>query len=729
MRTLTAHRSVLAGMLTAMAIASGSIPHAQVPAGVLDHDRQTAQLAIEAAGRGPATPIPLMGDRSRLLGVVYDPFVTAVQIARSRISAGLTVTPDDILAHPNWKSRALVVVAYPVDCDGKPNHPKAIRWVPNGQLPVPITVIGQPVRGDQAMPLLPDVGLPADALVVAYNNLPPMATVEIDYDAPVCRAGATTASLPINMAPSRTLSTAFLGIKLPEKFASLPSPTTVRMRVTLDPAGIARFPEQVQGPPELGPAAIEAMAGRAFPPGTINGVAMPATMIIPFVFTTTGTPAIAAPFNPSALTAAPPGVQTMTSSSIVAVPVPPQAPQLPPVAPAPAGQANAQLTRLAIETGERAEPMAVPLDAAGPATHGVLYDGFLVTALRARAAMKEGHPIDPAAPSVSAIQEDLVAVAFPLTCNGKTIAPTDIGISKGGTTPGPLRETSALLFRHELDARLPGVSLPAGAAGRAFANIPLSQNLEVRVTYAEPPCGASSAVVTLPIQWVRGQIDFRYTTTRLPSGSALPSPTVVRIRSLIDTNGSYRYPSLADGPAELGPVALTTASNWKSQPYKANGTPMPQAVISTLTFTTTGMPEPAATTTPPVMANTTVNGRPPSMTTPDVPGLSVATSKCEIATDASYGVTPGSAIKVGGDFAEGPARERQFLTALRGPNGQGLNFVRRGSLMGPDKQTILDLYEISYAGLAKPIQVYLDEYHEEPLKAPQGLVCASAIAK
>ena len=78
---------------------------------------------------------------------------------------------------------------------------------------------------------------------------------------------------------------------------------------------------------------------------------------------------------------------------------------------------------------------------------------------------------------------------------------------------------------------------------------------------------------------------------------------------------------------------------------------------------------------------------------------------------------------------EGPARERQFLTALRGPSGQGLSFVRRGSLMGPDKQTILDLWEISYTGLAKPIQLYLDEYHQEPLKAPQGLVCASVLAK
>jgi len=162
-------------------------------------------------------------------------------------------------------------------------------------------------------------------------------------------------------------------------------------------------------------------------------------------------------------------------------------------------------------------------------------------------------------------------------------------------------------------------------------------------------------------------------------------------------------------------------------------------VITTLAFTATGMPEPpgaptsgppASTTSPGpgneprVLANTTVGGRPPEFTTPDAPGLSAATSKCDISTDAGYAFTPGAPIKVGGGPAQGPARERQYLSALRGPAGQGLAMIRRGSLLSPDGQTILDLYEITYAGLATPLRLYLDEYHEEPLKAPRGLACA-----
>ena len=76
----------------------------------------------------------------------------------------------------------------------------------------------------------------------------------------------------------------------------------------------------------------------------------------------------------------------------------------------------------------------------------------------------------------------------------------------------------------------------------------------------------------------------------------------------------------------------------------------------------------------------------------------------------------------------GPARERAYLAALRGPNGEGLRVVRRGSLRAPDG-TILDLYEVAYTGQSQPLRLYLDEYHEATLQAPQGLVCAAPIAK
>ena len=44
-------------------------------------------------------------------------------------------------------------------------------------------------------------------------------------------------------------------------------------------------------------------------------------------------------------------------------------------------------------------------------------------------------------------------------------------------------------------------------------------------------------------------------------------------------------------------------------------------------------------------------------------------------------------------------------------------------------RTILDVYEVNYPGLEKPILLYLDGYHfDDALKAPKGFVCAVPIA-
>jgi hypothetical protein len=345
------------------------------------------------------------------------------------------------------------------------------------------------------------------------------------------------------------------------------------------------------------------------------------------------------------------------------------------------------------------------------------------------------------------LRNDIIAIAYPLSCNGRSIAPKDLAMSMGGTRPGPLRETGTVLTREELSARLPGVQLPTGAVGRTFVSTPFSQNLEVRVTYPEPACGATSDTLTFPIQWTRGQAAPRMTTVKLPTNSSLPSPTQVQIRGMVDLDGVYRFPTLADGPEELAVTASTTASAWKFQPYRANGAAIPVSVIMQLAFTTSGMPEAAPPPgalpppggsppasgappgLPPIMTSSTVGGRSTTdFTTPEAPGLTAATSKCEIASEAAYGQTAGDPIKTGGGFAEGPARERQYLAALRGPAGQSLRIVRRGSTMAPDK-TILDLYEITYEGLAAPIRLYLDEYHDGSLKAPQGLVCAAPVSR
>ena len=72
------------------------------------------------------------------------------------------------------------------------------------------------------------------------------------------------------------------------------------------------------------------------------------------------------------------------------------------------------------------------------------------------------------------------------------------------------------------------------------------------------------------------------------------------------------------------------------------------------------------------------------------------------------------------------SREERYLGALRGPGGEALQYRRIGSLpVRADRLTFLDHYEVTYAGVEKPIALYLDAYHfDDALKAPKGFTCA-----
>ena len=92
--------------------------------------------------------------------------------------------------------------------------------------------------------------------------------------------------------------------------------------------------------------------------------------------------------------------------------------------------------------------------------------------------------------------------------------------------------------------------------------------------------------------------------------------------------------------------------------------------------------------------------------------------------EGAYGFSPENPIHVGG----GPAGQRSFLEALRGPAGQPLAWRRLGSccefetpngLMGLG---LLDLYEVTYEGLDQPVILYLDMYDSGPAAAPAGFL-------
>lgn len=94
--------------------------------------------------------------------------------------------------------------------------------------------------------------------------------------------------------------------------------------------------------------------------------------------------------------------------------------------------------------------------------------------------------------------------------------------------------------------------------------------------------------------------------------------------------------------------------------------------------------------------------------------------------DPTYGFTEENPIMVGGGPDFGPLREQWYLNRLVGPEGEKVRYERTGSCCSfdPDSQHqtggALDIYEVSYRGLDKPVLLYVDMYQCEAPQAPKG---------
>lgn len=98
----------------------------------------------------------------------------------------------------------------------------------------------------------------------------------------------------------------------------------------------------------------------------------------------------------------------------------------------------------------------------------------------------------------------------------------------------------------------------------------------------------------------------------------------------------------------------------------------------------------------------------------------------EISTDATYG-SEKNPIMVGGVVdSKGPANEQAFLNLLAGPNGETISYSRIRSCCAFDSpcgfggKGLLDVYQITYKGQDKPIELYINMYDYQKLYAPVG---------
>jgi hypothetical protein len=87
-----------------------------------------------------------------------------------------------------------------------------------------------------------------------------------------------------------------------------------------------------------------------------------------------------------------------------------------------------------------------------------------------------------------------------------------------------------------------------------------------------------------------------------------------------------------------------------------------------------------------------------------------------LAAAGALGYARTNPILVGGGVNGGAANERRYLASLRGPGGETLRFERLGSCChfrtpnGPRGTGLLDVYEVTHDGLARPVVLYLNMY-------------------
>lgn len=364
-------------------------------------------------------------------------------------------------------------------------------------------------------------------------------------------------------------------------------------------------------------------------------------------------------------------------------------------------QTSAWRARLAIELAAEGDASPISLDSDGSAGHGWAYDAFTRAQLAARAAAIKGTPLDPLKPPANFLSRQLVVLARPVPCGDRVVRPIDVDlVDRGREVPRFLPVSGAAA-----QALLPGASIPSGAVAVMFTTMALWQDEVVRITYAGPLCDSASRRVLLPVVATGAGATGRLT---MPPGTTIRAGTsTVTIHGVVDLRGRLRYASSPDAPAAV----VDAASQLTYEPARLNGSPVPWTSGFVL-----ALDPPAAATRERATIRTT-----------DAPGLTTATSRCEVSERATYGTTGSDPIRIGG-LVDALLREALYLRALRGPAGEGLEWRQAESTrMAVVTGSEVHVWEAVGSAASPPVRLFFDPGREEPPRAPMGFTCAAPL--
>jgi len=244
---------------------------------------------------------------------------------------------------------------------------------------------------------------------------------------------------------------------------------------------------------------------------------------------------------------------------------------------------DALLARFAIDLGNSDKDVApISLDADGSGLHGVAYDRFTLAHLFARAAKSKSTPHDPDKPPQTLLSKNMIIVAVPLSCSGRTVRPVDVDIIKGTQPVLKFAQFTTQDFR----TWMPGASVPAGAIGVMFNDRALESGEIVRIRYSAAACPDTSTTVSLPVMTSDARPLSR-PVLDMPEGQTAPAePVTLRIDGVVDLDGRLRYASSREPGTPVNKAALAAAAALRFEPARVNGSPRPWTAGVILTFST-----------------------------------------------------------------------------------------------------------------------------------------------
>lgn len=244
-------------------------------------------------------------------------------------------------------------------------------------------------------------------------------------------------------------------------------------------------------------------------------------------------------------------------------------------------QASRVLLRLAVEQGPSRDFAPIPLEGEpGAPLRGVVLDHFRMMARVTRAAAAAGKPIvlDPAVRPPDSLRQRTVVVAYPRTCDGRTIPPQAIEVTSAQGQQAPRQGDDAA--GDALAALVPGLDAPPGSIAATFGLQAPRANDSVKITYAEACGGTAEAVVPLRLTPLR---PISTPEPVMPADATAP-PRAVRLQAQVDLDGALTHATYVGGPRELLDAALEAVRTWTVDPVRINNAPLSTPVALQVKF-------------------------------------------------------------------------------------------------------------------------------------------------